>query len=119
MKTKTWILAIGGLLCLCLGLAAVLLQPGEAAFRAEIRSQGRLVKTVALTEDQTFTVTTEAGGENVICVRDGKIAVIGASCPDHYCMLRGYCNSGAQIVCLPNQLTITFLGKGEVDIALG
>ena len=45
-----------------------------------------------------------------IAVKDGKIAVTEASCPDHYCMQRGYCHSGAQIVCLPNRLVISFLG---------
>ena len=119
MKTRTWLIAIGALLMACIGLTAVLFQPGEPAARAEIRSGGKLVKTVDLAVEQTFTVTTAAGGENVISVRNGKIAVTAASCPDHYCMARGYCDSGAQIVCLPNQLTITFLGETQVDIALG
>ena len=119
MKTRTWIAAIGALLIVCLGLTAVFFQPGAPAARAEIRSGGKLVKTVDLAVEQTFTVTTAAGGENVISVRDGKIAVTAASSPDHYCMARGYCDSGAQIVCLPNGLTITFLGETQVDIALG
>ena len=119
MKTKTWCMALGGALLVCLGLSIALLRPGTAARRAEIRSGGNLVKTVDLRVGQTFTVTAEGGGENVISVRDGKIAVTQASCPDHYCMARGYCNSGAQIVCLPNRLTITFLGEGEVDAAVG
>lgn len=119
MKTRNWIIAIGALLCLCLGLTAVFFRPGQAATRAEIRSDGKLVSVVDLAVDQTFTVTTAAGGENVISVRMGKIAVTEANCPDHYCMARGYCDSGAQIVCLPNKLTITFLGNTEVDMALG
>lgn len=119
MKTKYWLTAIGVLLAGCLGLTFFLFQPKEAAAQAQIRSGGQLIKTVDLGKDQTFTIRTEAGGENVICVRDGKIAVTQANCPDHYCMARGYCNSGAQIVCLPNQLTITFLGETEVDFALG
>ena len=119
MRTKTWCVVIGAALLLCLGLSFALLRPGTPATRAEIRSQGELVKTVDLRVEQTFTVTTPTGGENVISVRQGKIAVTQANCPDHYCMARGYCNSGGQIVCLPNKLTITFLGKTEVDVALG
>ncbi|MBQ5653356.1 MAG: hypothetical protein IIV28_00995, partial [Alistipes sp.] len=30
----------------------------------------------------------------MITVQDGKIGVSEATCPDHYCMKRGYCNSG-------------------------
>ena len=54
-----------------------------------------------------------------LAVKDGKIAVTQASCPDHHCMARGFCNSGAQIVCLPNRLVIEFLGDQEIDAAIG
>ena len=119
MKTRTWIIAIAGLLALCLGLTIALSGGKEPAARAEIRSGGVVVRTVDLGVDQTFTVTTEGGGGNVIRVQGGKIAVIQANCPDHYCMARGFCNSGGQIVCLPNRLTITFLGPAQVDAVVG
>ena len=51
--------------------------------------------------------------------KDGKIAVTEASCPDHYCMKRGFCNSGTEIVCLPNRLVIQFLDAQEIDAAVG
>lgn len=119
VKTRSWIILLCGVLVVCIGLSLAFLLPGDAAVLAEVRSGGKLIKTVDLRVDQTFTVTTESGGVNVICVQDGKIAVTEASCPDHYCVARGYCNSGAQIVCLPNQLTITFLGETAVDGAVG
>ena len=61
----------------------------------------------------------DGNGCNVITVRDGKIAVTWADCPDGYCVDRGFCNSGTQIVCLPHSLVITFLGESEVDFAVG
>ena len=57
-------------------------------------------------------------GQSVI-VENGKIAVTEASCPDHYCMNRGFCASGTDIVCLPNKLVIHFLGTQTVDAAAG
>ena len=63
-------------------------------------------------------VTTEVQG-NVITVKGGKIAVTEASCPDHYCMHRGFCDSGLQIVCLPNKLEIRFTGKQDIDGVVG
>ena len=117
MKTKYWILALALLLVLCLGLT-MLTMGGEAASRARITSGGKVIRTVDLSFDQEFTVET-ADGYNVITVKDGRIAVTEASCPDHHCMARGFCNSGAQIVCLPNRLVIDFLGEAEIDGIVG
>jgi len=55
----------------------------------------------------------------MIHIKDGKIGVTEANCPDHYCMHRGFCNSGAQIVCLPNKLVIRFVGAPEIDMVVG
>ena len=119
MKTKTWIILIALVLVLSMGLSIPLLFSGTPATHAEITSNGKLLKTVDLRIDQTFTVTTEKGGINVVTVQDGKIAVTEATCPDHYCMKRGFCDSGADIVCLPNRLVIHFTEAQEIDAVIG
>jgi len=118
MKSKTWGMLLAGLLIICVGLSLWLLLPREPATQAEIWSEGKYLYTVDLTVDQTKTVTTEKG-TNVITVADGKIAVTQANCPDGYCIKRGVCNSGAQIVCLPNRLVIRFTGTQTVDGIVG
>lgn len=118
MKTKTWIVLFAALLLVCGGLSFCFLMPKEAAGFAQITSHGQIVKTVSLYQDQQFTVGID-GDFNVITVSDGKIAVTEASCPDHYCMKRGFCNSGTDIVCLPNRLVISFLGEQEIDAIAG
>ena len=118
MKNKTWLLLLGGILALCVLFSIPLLLPGKAATHAEILSDNRLVETVDLRIDQSFTVESQ-WGINVITVQDGKIAVTEATCPDHYCMHRGYCNSGSKIVCLPNRLVIRFVGTQEIDGVAG
>ena len=119
MKTKTWIILIILVLALCLGLSLFLLPSGDPSTHAEITSNGQLLRTVDLRIDQEFTVTTENGGTNVVTVKDGKIAVTQATCPDHYCMKRGFCHSGADIVCLPNRLVIHFTSAQEIDAVIG
>ena len=119
MKTKTWILILAAVLALSLGLSILLLMPGETATHAEILSGGELVQTVDLRVDREILVRSDNGGENLVAVKDGKIGVVDATCPDHYCMHRGFCNSGAQIVCLPNKLVIRFVGETEVDMVVG
>ena len=119
MKTKYWIAILTAILLLCGISGWYLMGSREAAFRAEILSEGKVVQTVDLYTSATYTVTTEDGGYNVITVKDGKIAVTEADCPDHYCMMRGFCNGGTEIVCLPNRLVIRFLGESEIDGVVG
>ena len=119
MKTKYWIIALGLILVLCLGLSIPVLLPGEATSHAEILSGGTVLHTVDLSRDQQYTITNDKGGVNTVTVRDGKIAVTEANCPDHYCMHRGFCDGGAQIVCLPNGLIIRFTDVQEIDFVVG
>ena len=118
MKNKYWILLLLVVLIGCVAASIMLLSPGENAARAEIRSEGKVVRTLDLHIDQGFEITT-ATGRNVVTVKDGKIAVTEADCPDHYCMDRGFCAGGTQIVCLPNRLVISFLGEQEIDGVVG
>ena len=119
MKTKYWVALFAVLILVCGSLSLFLLLPGENAAFARITSQAAVIKTVDLRIDQEFTVTTPDGGSNTVTVRDGSIAVTQATCPDHYCMERGFCSGGAQIVCLPNRLVIEFLGPQTVDGVVG
>lgn len=119
MKTKYWIALIGILLAACLGLSIPMLLPGEDARMAEIISDGEMVRLVDLHTDAEFTVPAPNGGKNTITVAGGKIGVTAATCPDHYCMDRGMCSSGTQIVCLPNKLIIRFVGEQAIDAISG
>ncbi len=117
MKTKHWIFLLGGIVAVCLALSVAFLSGAGADF-AEVYSDGKLLYTLDLRIDQEKTVQSELG-TNVITVRDGKIAVTHADCPDGYCMKRGFCSGGAEIVCLPNQVIIRFQGQQEIDAAAG
>ena len=114
MKTKHWILIFLVLVAICIAASLPLLFQQEAAY-AEIRSNGELVATVPLSVDQEMTIA----DHNTVTVRDSKIAVTWADCPDHYCMDRGFCAGGTAIVCLPNRLVISFVGEQSIDGAAG
>ena len=118
MKTWVWIGIFAALLAVCAGLSLMLLAPGEDAAFVEVRSEGELLYTLPLNVEQQLTVTSE-NGTNVITIRNGKVAVTQADCPDGYCMDRGFCSGGTQIVCLPNRLVLTFAGQSDVDFAVG
>ena len=119
MKTKYWVILLAVILTVCAGLSIPLLLPGEGAVYAEIVSDGQMMQVVDLKVDREIHITTDKGGKNTITVKDGKIGVTEANCPDHYCMDRGMCDRGAQIVCLPNKLIIRFKGVQAVDSVVG
>ena len=119
MKTRTWIILIVTALVLLSGLSLILLRPREASLTAEIYSGGQYLRRVSLLQNQSFTVSSPNGGSNTIEVKNGKIAVTQATCPDHHCMKRGFCSSGPSIICLPNALEIRFSGSSPADLPLG
>ena len=118
MKSKYWIMVIAAVLVLAAAASIPLFRASGPSHQAQIFSNGELNRTVILAIDQEFTVPCP-GGYNTVTVKNGKIAVTAASCPDGYCMQRGFCQGGAQIVCLPNRLVIKFVAEQEIDGVVG
>lgn len=119
MKTKYWILLIALVLALCVGLSVYFLMPREAKTYVRVVQDGAVTMVLDLSKNQTMTLEAANGGKNVIDIRDGKIAVIQATCPDHVCMAMGYCSSGAPIACLPNEMILAFSDLPGIDGAAG
>ena len=117
MKNKYWIAIFAVLFVLCLALV-FLPKNSTPAQTAQVGSDGKVIRILNLNMPQEFTVEV-TGGYNTVTVRDGKVAVTAADCPDQYCVRQGFCNSGKQIVCLPHKLVISFLGESEIDGAVG
>ncbi len=118
MKTKFWVFLLVGILAVCLGLSVLLLMPAEPAAFVQVYADGKLQQTLDLRKDAVVTVQT-LYGINVVTVKNGMVAVTEASCPDKHCMNRGFCNSGAQIVCLPNRVVLRFTNTGGIDGVVG
>lgn len=114
MKTKYWIILLTIVLAVCLGLSFWLFGSQEEATAVKVISKGELKYTLPLNVDTQVQITTDRG-TNTVTVKDGMVAVTEADCPDGYCMKRGFCSSGTQIVCLPNRLVLEFVGEQTVD----
>ena len=118
MKTKIWVMLLAALLLVSLLISLWVFLPKEQAAAVKVISEGRLLQTLPLTEDTQFSVISTQG-TNVVTIRDGKVAVTEADCPDKHCMARGFCGGGAQIVCLPNRLVLEFTGETNIDGVAG
>lgn len=90
----------------------------EQGSTVNITVEGKTWGNFSLGEDKTFTVSTKFGS-NEIEIKNGKVRVISADCPDEYCVSsREISHNGESIVCLPHKLSVT-IGKnknGENDI---
>ncbi len=75
-----------------------------------ITVNGELYGTYELDRDQTIDID----HTNVCTIRDGKVKMISANCPDQICVDSiAVSRNGESIVCLPNRIVITIVGAGE------
>ena len=113
MKSRYWIMLLGAIAAWCLVLTFASLSKSDSQM-AQIKSGDQII-TIDLRMDQEFILEAAGGGYNIVSVKNGKIAVTKADCPDQYCVQRGFCGSGTPIVCLPHNLIIEFLGDQKID----
>lgn len=77
-----------------------------------IRDGAQNVYELPLGQDATKTVTTDLG-TNVIEIKDGRVHVEEADCPNQDCVHQGWIDAaGQQIVCLPHKLTVDIVDEG-------
>lgn len=64
-----------------------------------------------LTEDRKITIR-GAFGDVRVQIKEGKVAVVYAECPNKVCVRTGWRSfSGESIICVPNRLIIRILGE--------
>lgn len=77
--------------------------------KAVVQVNGSVYKEIPLSEHHgtdTFTIQT-ADGYNTVVVKDQKIGIIEADCPDKICIQEGFIrNPGETTVCLPHKVMI-------------
>ena len=75
-----------------------------------ITVDGKEFGTYSLSKDQVIHI----GDTNVCEIKDGKVTMIEATCPDHYCMKQKAVDEhGCSIICLPNKVVIE--GKDSAE----
>ena len=85
-------------------------QSAQAASKAVIYQDSRMLESVDLDKDSLFSIL---NGKMQIKVKDGKIRVTQADCPQHLCVNMGWIEySGQSIVCVPNKILIEIKSAG-------
>jgi hypothetical protein len=82
----------------------------HSQYVAVISVDNETVKEITLTDNkgiETFDITQPNGDSNTIEVRDNRIRIKGATCPDQVCVRTGFISKpGKTIVCLPHKVVI-------------
>lgn len=117
MKYKIMIILLAVILIAgAVGCVLVLSAPPKSL--VQIKSGDKVLYVLDLSREPDRVFTVEAyGGSNVIEIKDGRIRVQSADCPDKTCVRMGWLDSAAMpVVCLPHHLVIAFTdGEDGVD----
>lgn len=103
MKKKDLIM-IAAILAVALALwGGMFLMRKDDYGSIRITVNGQEYGTYSLAEDQVIAI----GDTNVCEIKDGKVKMTKADCPDHLCIRqKAVGSSGGTIVCLPNKVVI-------------
>lgn len=98
----------------CVGLVATRLMGANTnadTATVVIRDGERNVYELPLSQNTTKSVTTDLG-TNLIEIKDGRVHVEEADCPNQDCVHQGWIDAaGEQIVCLPHKLTVDIVDE--------
>lgn len=91
--------------------------PSDSGAFAVVEVDGVVVARYPLSEDGIFVLN---GGSNTIEIKDGRVRVSEADCPNQQCVRQMWIDKRNQsIVCLPNRVVITITGgPSSVDFVL-
>ena len=103
------------LIAVVLAVAVVLLivtgSHGTEGSYVSVMLQNDEIARYSLSNDGIYAIN---GGTNTIEIKDGKVRMIEAQCPNHLCVHQGWIGlEGQSIVCLPNKVTVSVCGTGD------
>ncbi|GAB2027893.1 NusG domain II-containing protein [Lactovum odontotermitis] len=87
-----------------------------AATEVQVKVHGKLVKTLDLSVDQKWTYESDSGDVNKIQIKDKKVRVYEANCPDQVDVKAGWkSRNGETLVCLPHSLVVELTGGKTIQ----
>ena len=110
MKKSVGLIIICAAVFIAAAVSSVVMLNAPAGDIVKIKSNGELLYTIDLSNSPDRTIIVEYNGkENTLEIKDHKIRVLEADCPDKVCVNTGWLDSPAiPIICLPNKLIIEF-----------
>ena len=114
-KLTPWDASAAVILCACIAASFTLL-PGTEGSLVLVEVAGTTVEKLDIHEDRIVTFRGEKG-EMKVEVRDGRVRVSEADCPNRICVRTGWrSREGEVIVCVPNRTVVRILGKENNEV---
>ncbi len=105
------LILIAVLLCLGIGLLVVSRSHNRTGAYAVVMVQNQETARYSLAVDGVYDIN---GGTNTIEIKDGRVRMTEAVCPNHLCIRQGWIRFENQsIVCLPNRLSVIVRGTDD------
>ena len=97
-------------------VAIILINLGDGG-KAIVKSDGKVIDTISLDKNGTYTYKSDKG-YNIVEIKDGKVRVIEADCPNQDCVNKGYIKrNNESVICLPHKFEVTVKSKdNEYDV---
>lgn len=93
------------------------MRTGGGASQVIISVDGKAVRTVKLDGHHETIRVEGVDGYDIIEIRDNKVRIIEADCPDKLCIKQGWIAwAPQQIVCLPNRLVVKIVNEQTKDV---
>ncbi|MGN1133827.1 MAG: NusG domain II-containing protein [Oscillospiraceae bacterium] len=122
MKSETKLRKSDIILCIAIVVVSIGMLIAFAAFGGEkgetavITVGSKKYGEYPLNEDKEIKISTDSG-YNVVQIRNGKVTMLEADCPDKYCVKQSSVSkTGESIVCLPHRLVIEIKSSKNSDI---
>lgn len=113
MKRKDILLTLFLILLAGLAYLYTLIIGNAKGSRVVVNVEGQEYGTFPLNENKEIDVKIK-DGYNIIIIRDGKVSIKDADCPDKYCVNQGKINkSGESIICLPHKMSVSISASDE------
>lgn len=106
VRFRNDLILIGVLLIGALVIFLLFKESLKSGNKAVITVNGEKVSVLKLNEERNETIKTEKG-VNTVKIKDGKVIVADADCPDKICVNhRPISKVGETIICLPHKLVV-------------
>ena len=117
-KRPSRLLSDIALILVILAIGAVILlithNDREQGAYVVVMVRDREIARYSMAINGVYDINDNNGKTNRIEIKDGRVRMIEASCPNHLCIHQGWIRfEGQSIVCLPNKVTVTVRGTGD------
>ena len=82
----------------------------------QVRVSGKVVATYSMEQDGEYTIEGKNDGQNIVVIKNKKVYMKKADCPDKVCVNQGKISKvGQSIICLPHQVVVEILEKKDIS----